>query len=285
MPIRLREIIRQHPLVSFFLIAFGWSWLYDGLVFLTVGPSPGILIRGIVRAWGPLIAGVTVTWASDGDIRRYLGQVTKWRVKPRWYVLAISLPFLLNGTLAVSIVHLATGGHVQIAPSPWWHYVANFLVVLLFAGGLEEFGWRGFAQPRLQERYTALTAAIGIGIAWALWHLPMFYLYDVAAYDASGFWTTYLFTLVVQSIVYAWLFNSTAGGLLFPMLVHSLGDLPPLVAPAGDVGRFVQYTPEVLSVLLVVGLTAYYGRKYLAASAPEPRIPGTPENSVASYAD
>jgi len=274
MSIRVRETIRQHQLVSFFLIAFGWSWAYDGIVFLTVGSSPRILIRGLIRAWGPLIAGVTVIWASDGDLRTYLGQVTKWRVRPRWYVLAIGLPFLLNGTLAVSVVHLFNGGTVQIAPSPWWYYIAGFLVVLFLAGGLEEFGWRGFAQPRLQERYTALTAAIGIGFVWALWHLPLFYLFDVPAYDASGFWTSYLFTLIVESITYAWFFNSTNGGLLFPMLAHSLGNLPPLVEPVGDAGQVAQYTPELLSILLVAVLATYYGRKYLSASHPEPRIPG-----------
>jgi len=271
---RLRETIRQHQLVSFFLIAFGWTWVYDGIVFLTVGSSPGILVRGVVRAWGPLIAGIIVTWTTDGDIRTYLGQVTNWRVKPRWYVLAVVLPFVLNGTLAVSVVHLFNGGDIQIAPSPWWHYVVGFLVVLFLAGSLEEFGWRGFAQPRLQERYSSLAAAIGIGVAWTLWHFPLFYLFDVAAYDASGFWTTYLFTLVVQSIVYAWLYNSTGGGLLFPMLAHSLGNLPPLVEPVGDAGRFAQNLPDLLSILLVVALVAFYGRKYLSSATPKPRIPG-----------
>lgn len=271
---RLREAIRQHQLVSFFLIAFGWSWAYDGIIFMTVGSSPGVLLRALVRTWGPLVAGVTVTWASNGDLRTYLGQVTKWRVKPRWYVLVIVLPFVLNGSLAVSVVHLLSGGSVQIAPSPWLVYIAGFLVVMFLSGGLEEFGWRGFAQPRLQERHTALTAAVGIGVAWALWHLPLFYLFDVAAYDASEFWTSYMFTIVVQSITYAWLFNSTGGALLFPMAAHSLSNLSPLVVPAGDIGQVAQYTPELLSILLVVGLATYYGRKYLSSSPPEPRIPG-----------
>ncbi|MFA9516623.1 type II CAAX prenyl endopeptidase Rce1 family protein [Halopenitus sp. H-Gu1] len=183
----------------------------------------------------------------------------------------------------MSVVHLFNGGDIQIAPSPWWHYIVGFLVVLFLAGSLEEFGWRGFAQPRLQERYTALTAATGIGIAWALWHLPLFYLIDVAAYDASGFWTSYLFTLVVESIIYAWLFNSTSGGLLFPMLAHSLGNLPPLITPVGDIGRLAQYTPELLSVLLVAGLVSYYGREYLSSSVPEPRIPGATTETIADY--
>ena len=79
-----RASVQRHQLASFFLIAFGWSWMYDVIVFLMVGSSPGILIRGLVRTWGPLVAGVTVLWASDEDLYSYLGQITKWRVKPRW---------------------------------------------------------------------------------------------------------------------------------------------------------------------------------------------------------
>ncbi|WP_254522279.1 CPBP family intramembrane glutamic endopeptidase [Natrinema caseinilyticum] len=259
--------------------------MYDGIVFLTVGPSPGIVIRSIVRAWGPLIAGVTVTWASNGDLRTYLGQIATWRVRPRWYILAIVLPFVLDGSLTVSVVHVFTGGAVRIAPSPWWQYILGFLLVMFLLGGLEEFGWRGFAQSRLQERYTAFTAAVGIGIAWALWHLPMFYLYDVPAYDVSGFWTTYLFTLIVQSITLAWLYNSTRGAVLLPMLYHSLGNLPALVEPVGDVGIIAERIPEVLSILLVVSLIAFYGRRSLASSAPDPLIPGAIAEQVWTNTD
>ncbi|RZV06214.1 hypothetical protein BDK88_4181 [Natrinema hispanicum] len=61
----------------------------------------------------------------------------------------------------------------------------------------------------------------------------MFYLYGVPAYDVSGFWTTYQFTLIVQSITLAWLYNSTRGSVLRPMLYHSLGNLPALVSLSG----------------------------------------------------
>lgn len=273
---KLRTSIKRHQLASFFVIAFGWSWMYDGIVFFTVGSSPGILVRGLVRTWGPLIAGVTVIWAGEADLRSYLGQITKWRVKYRWYIFAIVLPFLLDGSLAVSAVHLLDGGDVRIAPSPWWLYIGGFFVVMFLMGGLEEFGWRGFAQPRLQEQYSALAAAVGIGILWAFWHFPLFYLFDVAAYETSSFWTTYLFTLIVQSIIYAWLYNSTGGGLLFPMLAHSVGNLPPLFEPVGGAGRLAHLAPDLLSILFIVALIGFYGRKYLSSSMPEPRTPGVP---------
>ena len=275
-----RAWLRRHPVASFFVLTFAWSWGYDALVYLTVGPEPGILVRGIPRAWGPLLAAGAVTWAIGGSVREWAGQVTRWRVHPVWYLLAIGLPLLLKDGLLVSGVHFLAGGSVELVPSPWWHYVANALVVLFLAGSLEEFGWRGFAQPRLQQRVSAFAAALGIGLAWALWHLPLFYLYDVPAYDSSQFWTTYLGSLLLASVLYAWLYNGSGGSLLLPMVAHALGDIPALVAPVGELGLAADYAFEVLGVLLVVGLLVAYGPRYLARSGPDPLVPGEPEASA-----
>ena len=269
-----RQRVRRHQVVTFVVLAFGFSWGYDVVVSLLVGNSPGILVRGVVRTWGPLIAAGLVTWAIGGTPREWASQVTKWRVKPRWYLIAVGLPIIWEDGLATSGVHLLVGGSVEVLPSPWWHYVANFLVVLLLAGGLEEFGWRGFAQPRLQERYSALTAAVAIGVLWALWHLPLFYLHDVSAYDASGYWTSYLPHLVLESVALAWLYNGTGGSLLFPMVAHALGNIPQVVTPVGDVGLAAQYTSELIGVGLLAGLLVVYGRSYLAPSRPTPPVPG-----------
>lgn len=280
MRMHLRRCVHHRPIAAFFLLAFLWTWGYASLVYLTVGESPGILVRGLVGAWGPLVAAGAVLWVVNGDLREWVGQVTKWRVAPRWYLFAVAIPVFWEDGLAVGVVHVLTGGAVEMFPSPWWHYVANFVVVFFLAGGLEEFGWRGFAQPRLQERYSALTAAVVIGVAWALWHLPHFFLFEASAYDPSGFVLSYVPHLVVEAVVLAWLYNSTGGSLLVPMVAHSLGNLPAIVTPVGNPGVLAQYVPEVITVALLVGLVATYGPAYLAASKPTPLIPGNARRSA-----
>src|SRR3546814_20952371 len=74
---------------------------------------------------------------------------------------------------------MATG-----AESP---YLSSWLIALpavLLAGHLfrdpgalgEELGWRGFALPRLLELMDARRASLLLGLVWAVWHLPAFFL-------------------------------------------------------------------------------------------------------------
>jgi membrane protease YdiL (CAAX protease family) len=63
----------------------------------------------------------------------------------------------------------------------------------MFTGGpvQEEFGWRGYALPRLQGRFNALVSSIIIGFMWGLWHLPYFFI---------GTELTYAYRIIPQII-------------------------------------------------------------------------------------
>lgn len=71
-----------------------------------------------------------------------------------------------------------------------------FFTSLFFDGGglLEETGWRGFLLPELQKKYTPLKAAIGVGILWSLWHIP------VKIDELQNGLVSYTFTRVIRSM-------------------------------------------------------------------------------------
>jgi membrane protease YdiL (CAAX protease family) len=159
-------------------------------------------------------------------VRALLAQLLRWRARPIWYAVALGGPLLL--TLAIAVLYRATAGvfpsSVPLSlPLPVLLLIF-FILVGLFHGGLdEELGWRGYALPRLQARYGALTASLILGVLWACWHLPLWFFPD--ATQASLSFPVFLVGGVALSIILTWLYNSTGGSLLLVILAHTIYDV------------------------------------------------------------
>ncbi|MEM2998250.1 MAG: CPBP family intramembrane glutamic endopeptidase, partial [Thermoproteota archaeon] len=94
--------------------------------------------------------------------------------------------------------------------------IASFLMNMW-----EEIGWRGYALPVLQEKRSALASSLIVGVFWALWHWPHFTVKDsVMAVNYHSFLWFTVFILLL-SISYTWLYNSTNGSLLAVSLYHA----------------------------------------------------------------
>ena len=204
-------------------------------------PHLALVMTGmLVISCAPTLAALLVAgiYPGAGGIRSITRQVKIWRVPFIWYVIALIMPIVLL-LLAEAFSSVWRGA----APSHW-----VTLPVFSGPGGLyfvmfgsliaEEPGWRGFAQPRLQMRYGALTASIFIGLIWSTWHL--WYVItpggfaNVTGTDAVA---TYL-RLTATAVVYAWMYNNTNGSLLVAMLAHLGHNLAAsLIQTPADGGR------------------------------------------------
>jgi uncharacterized protein len=90
-----------------------------------------------------------------------------------------------------------------------------WLLIPGLAGTWEEPGFRGYALPRLQFRYSALIASLVLGVLWAFWHLPF-------VVTGEDIWIDALLFPIEWSIVYTWLFNNAKGSVLIVMLFHAM---------------------------------------------------------------
>jgi membrane protease YdiL (CAAX protease family) len=169
-PVR-RNVLAAHPLVSFFLIAFAFSWLmfllgpltYFGVLDLEPQLVGLVAILGLL---GPSVAGFIVTGATEGGagVRRLLGRCVLWRVGIRWYLFAlVVLPLVMVlGTLARP--GALTSFDASALPFSL-AYLGAFVLMLATGGPLfEEPGWRGTALPRLQRLHGPLVG----GLIWGL---------------------------------------------------------------------------------------------------------------------
>ncbi len=229
----LRAVLRSHPLISFFVLAnvLSWTaWLPHILSENGLGvwgyTFPALLgssqILGVLPGayLGPITAAFLITAVVDGrrGLKAWAGRLWRWRVAPRWYAIT-----LLSVPAAMILVGLAfSGGQIQ-APSvaALLAFVPVFLFQMVTTGLAEEPGWRDFALPRLQDRFTPLAASFILGPLWALWHFPLF-LSEWGGYPDASWTRPLVFTLfcVAFNIVMSWVFNRTGQSLPLSMMMH-----------------------------------------------------------------
>lgn len=221
------DLIRRHPLLSFFVLANLLSWIAWAPYVLSES-ALGVLpihineIAGMLPGayLGPIFSAFLVTAITDGrqGLRDWAGRLLRWRVAPRWY--AVALLGIPTGMLLTGLAF--SGGDVR-APSAMAlaMYVPMLVVQFVTTGLAEEPGWRDFALPRLQARFRPLVASMILGPIWAVWHLPLFFTPWGDYPDAS--WTraaAFLLFCVGFNFVMTWIFNRTGESLPVAILAH-----------------------------------------------------------------
>jgi CAAX amino terminal protease family. len=148
----------RSPVGTFLVVLILYSGLVATALYAVFGADfPGL--APIPYAWAPMVsAGVTV-WLCGESVRDWLGQLRNLRAGLHWYVAGIGI--MMIGTEAETLVAALLGADVAVPYAPVGQYVFVFAVTLFLAGALEELGWRGFLQPRLQQRFSALPASVG----------------------------------------------------------------------------------------------------------------------------
>jgi len=217
-------------LLVYVVAAYAWTWSFNLLKILgqrgaVVLPVPDLLLD-ITAGLGPLLAALAVVSYEAGSAGRsaLLRQLLRWRVPRGWYAVAVLGPVVL--VLAAYGLWIATGG----APPPaealaQWPLLPVFFVYILLAGGGvdEEVGWRGFALPRLQDRFGALAASVVLGVFWAGWHIPAWFS-PGSGQDLISF-PVFVVSVIGAAIVFNWLYNSTGGALPLVIIFHTMFDL------------------------------------------------------------
>lgn len=217
----MRSFIKQNQISIFFILTFVFSWFpwYAGI-------TPEVM------AMGPSIAAFIVVLISDGkrgfiDLVRPFG---RWRASLGLWGIAVFGPgvlyliglgvYLLFGCEAPPFIMIRE--ELNLIP------LYLVMVVLMPWNGPigEEFGWRGYALPKLPTKYGPLVASLLIGSIWGVWHLPDFFAPQgvVGALAADlGMWFLIPYTLgtVANSIFMTWLYNkSKASALIGGIIWH-----------------------------------------------------------------
>jgi len=249
-----RSLFRRWPITTFYVLTLIVSWPF------------GLLPPG------PSIAAIAAAALIDGrsGVVQLLRMVLVWRVGFHWYLIAVFGPLALFALAAwLNVLFGATAaGSLYLDWSEFGLLLLSQMVGVL-TGAWEELGWRGYALPRMLRRLSPLVASLGLGVLWAVWHLPLFLSGDLPWADAAF--------IVVASVLFTAVFVRTSQSVLIAFLMHAAmnaaGGVTVLLFQGGDRTQ-MYWTATAVAVAVagvVVGLRAKWWLK--PATRPTESVP------------
>jgi len=213
--------------------------------------APPLVVAFVaLSAFGPSLAALALAAP-----RRELGEVFgRWHAHPKHIALALIVMPALH--LVATLLEVAMGGQ----PAQWFYppvRAEHVAALVLFSVG-EEFGWRGFALPRLSERHGPVAAALIVGVTLSAWHFFMWFTAD----GPPGLWAFATGTayLTLASVIIAWLFEKSGRSMAVALAMHASGHLDNVFrAPASELRL-------TLLRLGVLAIAAFFAARALTRS-------------------
>lgn len=253
----------------YFLAVFFWSWgLAAILIFSETGAasSAGTVIF-IMAACGPGLAASVFTALEknrklNSDFWKNVFSLKNTRLI--WYFIIILMPVFIT-VYSGFLSSLMLGGGLK------WNEHLNIYhesgitrifilfgkIAILFIG---EIGWRGFAQKKLQENYSALLSSLIVSVFWALWYLPAFFIADTY-YAAMGtgsadFWSFFV-RIIGTSFIISWIYNNTGRKVLPLIFFHITSVLAAEFMTLSVMGNVIFTFSCVVTVAVIILLCNY----------------------------
>ena len=208
-------------------LAISWGWT------IPLAVTGSVVHRGsgwpthLPALLAPMIAGMVVTALTKGatGVRDLGERMIRWRVGVLWWFWGLGSP-LAYFAAGVVVVRLADGhwpsfsGLDRYSGIPALGLIGVWLAAIVSNGLGEETGWRGFALPQLQRRYSPLVASLVIVPFWASWHAPYFAVLSTYRDFGPMQYVGFVFGLGCGSVVLTWLYNGSGSSILIVAVWH-----------------------------------------------------------------
>lgn len=167
----------KKPILEYLTWTFGISWGVEFIIILLerIGLLTGTIGKVIAMLLIGFGAGFTPTYAVYIVLKRH-----KMIKGFKDFVKRILQGKNIKTTSILLVVWMGIFLIKAIMTEQWmgnpWYLFIVFLPMMIFGGGLEELGWRGFLQPALEEKMGFVLATLTQSVIWAVWHLPLWFV-------------------------------------------------------------------------------------------------------------
>jgi membrane protease YdiL (CAAX protease family) len=226
----------------FFLITFIWSWIiWTPLILASFRIIPvsdkllSILTIPVIMIgiYGPLAGALFALHKGKGkgSSKKYLRSFLDFRLGWKTYLIPI---IIFGGSTFIAWFCPELFGEARLTmllPSVWV-FIPYLLIMILLGGGQEEFGWRGYALPILEDKFGIWLANIILGIIWAFWHIPLWFITGTSQtyMNFGGF----ILLMIGYSFILSWIREISGNRPFSGLYVHGLFNafiplMPPLI--------------------------------------------------------
>ena len=260
-------MIRRHPLAVFFGLTFLFSWAiwvplaldHFSLLPLRLDESL-VLIMRLLGTLGPATAASLVALMIGGRkaLGKLWGQIRLWRVNWTWYVAAgIVFPALVF--LTAWVYNQWSGSEPILLQNASPATLLVILIIMAISVTGEEVGWRGYALPEMQKRWSALKTSLLLGTIHTVWHLPFWMTLGELERYGWTYWLLSWVWVLALTIYMTWIMNHTGNSVLMVLLFHwSLNVVTSAYLPITSVVP-AYFLLAALALLLVLGILARFG--------------------------
>ena len=277
----MSAFVKKYPAISMLVLAMIFGAVVSLAIATGLLPPEASQLGALSSSLAAIV--LVLVEGRKGGLRELLSRFLIWRVGLQWWAVALFFA-AIPSVAALYLFSLLGGPPVDWSGLPPLYTVLPMFILYTIAAGIgEEFGWRGFLLPRLQTRHNALVSSLIIGVMWAIWHIPQFFIKGTGQYDMQsqgGLLPAilgYSIFVIVYSIQFTWVFNNTKGSVLLAAVMHGASN-----AWGGYIDVYRGYfggvlTFVVVSVLVMIVIVLVAGPRDLSRAnkrnVPEARQP------------
>jgi uncharacterized protein len=264
-----RDIMKQRSATTaastFAVLTMGLSYLvFWGPLALFQVPTISFVanVRGPIWAialfflggFVPSAVAIALTRLFEGreGVRMLLRRTLQFKLGWRWYLAAILVIAL--GAAGQVLINRLLGQLFDF--SLYLTQLPSFIPLIIIGPLSEEYGWRGYFLPKLQQRWSALISSIVVGSVWALWHLPLFFIVGASQHELHLPFIGFLWGTIAVSVLMTWVNNTTGNSLWAAIFLHWLYTYAFQVNLTGitrsTAYNWLEVTPYVLIALVVL---------------------------------
>jgi len=254
--------------IRFFVFTFLWSWLFWGIAVLlsqgntqdVVFPSFGIeFALMFLGANGPIIGAIISirTIEGKGSIKKFFKSFLS--IKFGWKVwLSIFLVLGLTGIISWIIPEFFGEERVSTFLPSIYIFPIYIIMMIFLGGGQEEIGWRGYIMPYLEKKYGLIIGGLILGIIWAIWHLPLWFV--VGSTQKYMSFLGFMIMCIGYSYFFSWVIKESGNRLFSGLVAHGVANafaaLFPYILMVENVKQFRMWIYFILTftigILIVI---------------------------------